>query len=98
MGPFEPRKCIHTACRAVHPDARLHGQAKPRVAPARGSGDFMVRWSKIAILVAAGVFAAGCPHGNHDYKAARHAVDLQDYDAAVDYYVKALKADPHNVN
>jgi len=58
----------------------------------------MVRWSKIAILVAAGVFAAGCPHGNHDYKAARHAVDLQDYDAAVDYYVKALKADPHNVN
>jgi general secretion pathway protein D len=58
----------------------------------------MVRLSKIAILVAAGVFAAGCPKDKHDYKAARHAVDVQDYDAAVDYYLKALKADPHNVN
>jgi general secretion pathway protein D len=44
------------------------------------------------------VFAAGCPHGKQDYKAARQAVDLQDYDAAVDYYLKALKADPHNVH
>ena len=58
----------------------------------------MVRCSKIAILVVAGVFAAGCPKDKHDYKAARHAVDLQDYDAAVDYYLKALKADPRNVN
>jgi len=58
----------------------------------------MRRWFQIGVVVAAGVFAAGCPHGNHDYKAARHAVDLQDYDAAVDYYLKALKADPHNVN
>ena len=58
----------------------------------------MVRWSKIGILVVAGLFAAGCPKDKQDYKAARHAVDLQDYDAAVDYYLKALKADPHNVN
>lgn len=58
----------------------------------------MVRWSKIAILVVAGVFAAGCPKDKQDYKAARHAVDLQDYDAAVDYYLKALKAEPRNVN
>jgi len=58
----------------------------------------MVRWSKIAILVAAGVFAAGCPKDKQDYKAARHAVDIQDYDAAVDYYLKAVQADPHNVN
>ena len=58
----------------------------------------MRRWFQIGVVVAAGVFAAGCPHGNHDYKAARHAVDLQDYDAAVDYYLKALKADPHNVH
>ena len=58
----------------------------------------MRRWFKLGVLVATGLFLAGCPHGNHDYKAARHAVDLQDYDAAVDYYLKALKADPHNVN
>ncbi len=44
------------------------------------------------------MFAAGCPKGNQDYKAARQAVDLQDYDAAVDFYLKAVKADPHNVN
>jgi len=58
----------------------------------------MVRWSKIAIFVAAGLFAAGCPKDKHDYKVARHAADVQDYDAAVDYYLRALKADPHNVN
>jgi general secretion pathway protein D len=44
------------------------------------------------------VFVAGCPKDKKDYKAARHAVDLKDYDAAVDYYLKATKSDPHNVN
>jgi general secretion pathway protein D len=59
----------------------------------------MRRWCQFAALVAAGVFAAGCPkNGNHDYKAAKQAVDIQDYDAAVDFYLKAVKADPHNVN
>jgi general secretion pathway protein D len=43
-------------------------------------------------------FAAGCPKDKQDYKAARKAVDLKDYDAAVDYYLKATKSDPHNVN
>jgi general secretion pathway protein D len=50
------------------------------------------------VLLGVGMFAAGCPKGNQDYKSARHAVDLQDYDAAVDYYLKATKADPRNVN
>jgi general secretion pathway protein D len=50
------------------------------------------------ILLGVGMFAAGCPKGNQDYKSAQHAVDLQDYDAAVDYYLKATKADPRNVN
>jgi general secretion pathway protein D len=50
------------------------------------------------VLVCLAVFAAGCPKDKHDYKEARHAVDLKDYDAAVDYYLKATKSDPHNVN
>ncbi len=58
----------------------------------------MRRWCKFALLVAVGVFAAGCPKDKHDYKEARRAVDLKDYDAAVDYYLKATKSDPHNVN
>ena len=44
------------------------------------------------------MFAAGCPKGNQDYSAAKKAIDVQDYDAAVDYYLKANKADPHNAN
>ena len=58
----------------------------------------MRRWCQLTVLVAVGLFAAGCPHGKQDYKEARKAVDLQDYDAAVDFYLKALKTDPHNVN
>jgi len=50
------------------------------------------------VLIAAVVFVAGCPKAKKDYKAARQAVDLKDYDAAVDYYLKATKSDPHNVN
>jgi general secretion pathway protein D len=58
----------------------------------------MRRWCQFAVLVVAAVFAAGCPKDKQDYKSARQAVDLKDYDAAVDYYLKATKSDPHNVN
>jgi len=58
----------------------------------------MRRWCQFAVLFAVGVFAAGCPKDKHDYKEARRAVDLKDYDAAVDYYLKATKSDPHNAN
>ena len=58
----------------------------------------MYRWCKFVVLIVAVVFAAGCPKDKHDYKAARRAIDLKDYDAAVDYYLKATKSDPHNVN
>jgi general secretion pathway protein D len=58
----------------------------------------MHRWCKFAVLIVAVVFAAGCPKDKQDYKAARRAIDLKDYDAAVDYYLKATKSDPHNVN
>jgi general secretion pathway protein D len=58
----------------------------------------MRRWCQIAAVVAAGTLAAGCPHDKRDYNSAQKAIDIQDYDAAVDYYLKALKADPHNAN
>jgi general secretion pathway protein D len=58
----------------------------------------MRRWRQLMALLGVGVFLAGCPKGKQDYKEARHAVDMQDYDAAVDYYLKATKADPRNVN
>ena len=58
----------------------------------------MRRWCQFVVLIVVAVFVAGCPKDKKDYKAARHAVDLKDYDAAVDYYLKATKSDPHNVN
>ena len=58
----------------------------------------MRRSSSVAIWIFIALAIAGCPkkNGSQDYKAAQHAEELQDYDAAVDYYVKALAADPHN--
>jgi general secretion pathway protein D len=53
-------------------------------------------WCKAVVLLSIGVLLAGCPKGQNDYSAARKAEDLQDYDAAVEYYLKAEKADPHN--
>lgn len=39
---------------------------------------------------------AGCPKGNHDYKSARKAELIQDYDTALEHYERALQADPGN--
>jgi general secretion pathway protein D len=58
----------------------------------------MRRVGQVALCLVIGVFAAGCPKGQPEYHAARKAVDMQDYDAAVDYYLKALKSDPHNAD
>jgi len=46
--------------------------------------------------LSAGLLAAGCPKGKTDYSQGRKAEHLQDYDAAYDYYQKALKHDPEN--
>jgi general secretion pathway protein D len=43
-----------------------------------------------------GLLAAGCPKGKMHYSQGRRAEHLQDYDAAYDYYQKALKSDPDN--
>jgi general secretion pathway protein D len=58
----------------------------------------MRRCGQLLIIVILGVFAAGCPKGNQDYSSAKKAADSQDYDEAVEYFLKASKADPHNAN
>src|SRR6266403_1401149 len=99
MGPFEEHHLENPpACRVRKADARLHEIVKTRLALRRDSGEYMSRWCKFVVLFAVAVFAAGCPKAKKEYNAGRHAVDLKDYDAAVDYYLKAAKADPHNVS
>src|SRR5467141_1681273 len=56
----------------------------------------MRRFSTLIFCLSAGLLAAGCPKGKTDYSHGRKAEHLQDYDAAYDYYQKALKHDPEN--
>src|ERR1700704_2762144 len=56
----------------------------------------MRRFSTLIFWLGAGLLAAGCPKGRMDYSQGRKAEHLQDYDAAYDYYQKALKHDPEN--
>jgi general secretion pathway protein D len=58
----------------------------------------MRRCSQLLIIVVLGMFAAGCPKGKEEYSAAKKALEVENYDEAVDYYLKANKADPHNAN
>src|SRR6202047_4965992 len=56
----------------------------------------MRRFSKLICCLSAASMAVGCPKGKTDYTQGRKAEHLQDYDAAYDYYQKALKNDPEN--
>jgi general secretion pathway protein D len=56
----------------------------------------MRRCSGVILCLGIGLFAAGCPKGQTDYSKGRKAETLQDYDAALEYYQKALKSDPNN--
>src|SRR5436305_5362636 len=56
----------------------------------------MRRCRKLIVRLGAGLLAAGCPKSKKDYSQGRKAEHLQDYDAAYDYYQKALKHDPEN--
>jgi len=55
-------------------------------------------WGSLFLCVSFGLLAAGCPKGNSDFNQGKKAETLQDYDAALGYYQKALKADPYNAN
>ncbi len=54
------------------------------------------KWETLILCVSFGLFAAGCPKGHGEYNQGEKAENLQDYDAALSYYQKAVKADPHN--
>ncbi|HTP70125.1 MAG TPA: cohesin domain-containing protein [Dongiaceae bacterium] len=57
----------------------------------------MRRSGQILVWIFLGIALAGCPKkGGQDFKAGEKALDLRDYDAAVDYYSKALQAEPNN--
>jgi general secretion pathway protein D len=56
----------------------------------------MHRWGKIVLVVGITVATAGCPKDRTDFNQGRKAQDLHDYDAAFEYYQKALKTDPEN--
>jgi general secretion pathway protein D len=58
----------------------------------------MRRWGSLFLCAGLGLLAAGCPKGKPVFNQGKKAEDLQDYDAALAFYQKALKADPHNVN
>jgi general secretion pathway protein D len=53
-------------------------------------------WTKIILCAGVGLLAAGCPKGKPEYQQGRKAENLQDYDAAYDFYQKALKDEPEN--
>jgi general secretion pathway protein D len=56
----------------------------------------MQRWGTLVLCLGVGLTAVGCTKGNGAYNQGVKAEDLQDYDAALAYYQKAVKADPHN--
>lgn len=56
----------------------------------------MRRFSLLICCLSAVLMAVGCPKGKSNYTQGRKAEHLQDYDAAYDYYQKALKNDPEN--
>jgi general secretion pathway protein D len=58
----------------------------------------MRRWGSLLLAVGFGLLAAGCPKGNTQFNQGKKAETLQDYDAALAYYQKALAADPYNAN
>src|SRR5580658_150286 len=56
----------------------------------------MRRCCSAILCVGMGLFAVGCPKGQTDYSKGRKAETIEDYDAALEYYQKALKSEPNN--
>jgi general secretion pathway protein D len=56
----------------------------------------MRRSCSVILCIGIGLFAAGCPKGETEYNKGRKAETIEDYDAALEFYQKALKSDPTN--
>src|SRR5580658_5041305 len=66
------------------------------MASCRGLGESMRRSCLVILSVGLGLFAAGCPKGETQYNKGRKAETIEDYDAALEFYTKAVKSDPTN--
>ncbi len=55
------------------------------------------RFAMAVLLSASVLLLSGCPKGNADYKQGRQAEAIRDFDTALQYYERALKSDPLNV-
>jgi general secretion pathway protein D len=58
----------------------------------------MYRWGILLLCIGSGLLAAGCPKGQPDYNQGKKAETIQDYDAALVFYQKAVKANPYNAS
>jgi general secretion pathway protein D len=58
----------------------------------------MQRWKTLILCTGIGLLAAGCPKGQSQFNSGVKAETLQDYDTALAYYQKAVKAEPFNAN
>ncbi len=58
----------------------------------------MRHWGSLFLCIGFGLLAGGCPKGQTDFNQGRKAETLQDYDAALGFYQKALRADPYNAS
>jgi general secretion pathway protein D len=56
----------------------------------------MRRRNTLLLCLGCGLLAAGCPKGKPEFSQGRKAENLQDYDAAFNFYEQALKSDPEN--
>ncbi len=56
----------------------------------------MRRWESLFLCVCFGLLAAGCPKGQPDFNQGKKAETIQDYDAALVFYQKAVRANPYN--
>ncbi|HYT24653.1 MAG TPA: type II and III secretion system protein [Candidatus Polarisedimenticolia bacterium] len=58
----------------------------------------MRRWGNLLLCVGFGLLGAGCPKGRTDFDQGKKAETLQDYDAAFNFYQKAVKSEPYNAS
>src|SRR5438270_10867355 len=58
----------------------------------------MRSWRELVLCVGTCLLAAGCQKGTKQYTAGQKAENIQDYDTALEYYQKALAADPRNAS
>src|SRR5437016_3633082 len=55
-------------------------------------------WGNLLLCVGFGLLGAGCPKGRTDFDQGKKAETLQDYDAAFNFYQKAVKSEPYNAS